>query len=115
MSDTFFASIEPIRYAGLDSDDALAFRWYDADRVVAGRTMRDHLRFAVCYWHSFNWDGFDIFGDGTLDRPWLDRSIEPVAAAERKMEVAFEFFEKLGAPFWCFHDFDIAPEGATFK
>lgn len=115
MTDHFFADIDAIRYAGPDTDDPLAFRWYDADRVVQGRTMRDHLRFAVCYWHSFNWDGFDIFGDGTLDRPWLDRSLDPIAAAERKMDVAFEFFAKLGAPFWCFHDFDIAPEGATFK
>ncbi|WP_116999643.1 xylose isomerase [Desertimonas flava] len=111
----FFPEIDTIPYAGPDTDNPLAFRWYDADRVVRGRTMRDHLRFAVCYWHSFNWDGFDIFGDGTLDRPWLDRSLDPIAAAERKMDVAFEFFAKLGTPFWCFHDFDIAPEGATFK
>ena len=114
MSDTFFASIEPIRYAGPDSDDPLAFRWYDADRVVLGRTMREHLRFAACYWHSFNWNGFDIFGDGTLDRPWLAPGREPLAAAEEKMAAAFEFFEKLTVPFWCFHDHDIAPEGATF-
>jgi xylose isomerase len=112
---TFFESVGPIRYAGPDSDDPLAFRWYDADREVAGRTMRDHLRFATCYWHSFNWNGFDIFGDGTLDRPWLVQGLDPIAAAEQKMEVAFEFFEKLTTPFWCFHDLDIAPEGATFK
>ena len=111
----FFDSVSPIRYAGPDSDDPLAFRWYDADREVAGRTMRDHLRFAVCYWHSFHWNGFDIFGDGTLDRPWLAPGLDPIAAAEQKMEAAFEFFEKLTAPFWCFHDLDIAPEGATFK
>ncbi len=111
---TFFADIEPISYRGPDSDEPLAFRWYDAERVVAGRTMREHLRFAVCYWHSFNWDGFDIFGDGTLDRPWLDPTADPLAAAERKMDAAFEFVEKLTAPFWCFHDLDIAPQGATF-
>ena len=111
----FFESVGPIRYAGPDSDDPLAFRWYDAEREVAGRTMRDHLRFATCYWHSFNWNGFDIFGDGTLDRPWLAPGLDPIAAAEQKMEVAFEFFEKITAPFWCFHDLDIAPEGATFK
>ena len=69
---------------------------------------------AVCYWHSFNWDGFDIFGEGTLDRPWLERDVDPMKAAEHKMAAAFEFMEKLGAPFWTFHDFDIAPEGATF-
>jgi xylose isomerase len=112
----FFDTVpEPIRYEGPDSDDALAFRWYDADRVVAGRTMRDHLRFATCYWHSFNWNGFDIFGDGTLDRPWLSGVGDPLAAAEQKMVAAFEFFEKLTVPFWCFHDLDIAPEGASFK
>ena len=112
---TFFESVSPIRYAGPDSDDPLTFRWYDADREVAGRTMREHLRFAVCYWHSFHWNGFDIFGDGTLDRPWLAPGLDPIAASEQKMEAAFEFFEKLTAPFWCFHDLDIAPEGATFK
>jgi xylose isomerase len=111
----FFESVGPIRYAGPDTDDPLAFRWYDADRVVAGRTMREHLRFATCYWHSFNWNGFDIFGDGTLDRPWLQPGLDPIAAAEQKMEAAFEFFEKITTPFWCFHDLDIAPEGATFK
>ena len=111
---TFFGDVDTIRYAGPDSDDPLSFRWYDAARVVAGRTMREHLRFAVCYWHSFNWDGFDIFGDGTLDRPWLGTAGEPLAAAEQKMDAAFEFVEKLTAPFWCFHDLDIAPQGATF-
>ena len=111
----FFATVpEPIAYEGPDSDNPLAFRWYDADRVVAGRTMAEHLRFAVCYWHSFAWDGFDIFGAGTLDRPWTGEQADPMAAAKTKMEAAFEFFAKLGSPFWCFHDRDIAPEGATF-
>ena len=109
---SFFGDIDPIRYAGPDSDDPLSFRWYDADRVVAGRTMGDHLRFAVCYWHSFTWDGFDIFGDGTLDRPWT-RARDRSDGRRRtpKMDAAFEFFAKLGAPFCCFHDLDIAPEG----
>jgi xylose isomerase len=116
MSEPFFIDVtEPIRYGGPDSTDPLAFRWYDADRVVSGRTMAEHLRFAVSYWHSFNWDGFDIFGAGTLDRPWLAGSPEPIAAAKTKMAAAFEFFEKLGVPFFCFHDRDIAPEGATLK
>ena len=112
---TFFPDVEaPIAYEGPESDNPLAFRWYDAERSVAGRTMAEHLRFAVCYWHSFNWDGFDIFGAGTMDRPWLGVQSDPMDAARRKMEAAFEFFSKLGAPFWCFHDRDIAPEGATF-
>lgn len=105
-----------VPYLGPDSDVDLAFRWYDADRVVAGRTMADHLRFAVCYWHSFTWDGFDIFGAGTLDRPWISDvaagRTDPMVAARTKMAAAFEFVTKLGAPFYCFHDRDLAPEGA---
>jgi len=117
MSDAFFPDIEEIPYEGPDSDNPLAFRWYDADRVVAGRTMAEQLRFGVCYWHSFAWDGFDIFGSGTLDRPWHpsqspDR--DPMDAARMKMDAAFEFVSKLGAPFFSFHDTDIAPEGKTF-
>ncbi len=117
MPEPFFPDVDRIAYAGPDSDDPLAFRWYDAERVVAGRTMAEHLRFAVCYWHSFAWDGFDIFGAGTLDRPWHPNQsggMDPMAAARLKMDAAFEFFSKLGAPFFCFHDVDIAPEGATF-
>ncbi|CAN5908636.1 xylose isomerase [soil metagenome] len=115
MAAPFFPEIDaPIPYAGPDSTDPLAFRWYDADREIAGRRMADHLRFAVAYWHSFNWTGFDVFGDGTLPRPWLHDAGDPMAAAQRKMDVAFEFLAKLGAPFFCFHDRDIAPEAATF-
>ncbi len=111
----FFPSIEtPIPYEGPDTDNPLAFRWYDADRVVGAKTMAEHLRFAACYWHSFSWDGFDIFGEGTLDRPWINAPGDQIEAAKVKMAVAFEFFEKLGVPFWSFHDRDIAPEGATF-
>lgn len=116
MPEPFFTEVkEPIRFAGVDSTDPLTFRWYDADRIVAGRTMAEHLRFAVSYWHSFNWDGFDIFGAGTLDRPWLSGTTDPLEAAKHKMAAAFEFFEKLGVPFFCFHDRDIAPEGASFR
>ncbi|NNE13272.1 MAG: xylose isomerase [Ilumatobacter sp.] len=118
----FFESVpEPIRYEGPESDNPLAFRWYDADRVVLGRTMAEHLRFGVCYWHSFAWDGSDIFGAGTFDRPWDPRTasgaaaaMDPMAAARMKMDAAFEFVEKLGAPFFAFHDVDMAPAGATF-
>ncbi len=116
MTDTteFFEGIGPIRYAGPASDDPLTYRWYDADRVVAGRRMEDQLRMAVCYWHSFVWPGSDIFGEGTLDRPWNAPGLEPMAAARRKMAAAFEFFAKLATPFFCFHDRDIAPAGDTF-
>lgn len=112
----FFATVpEPVRYEGPDSDNPMAFRWYDAQRVVGGKTMAEQLRFAVCYWHSFAWDGSDIFGQGTLDRPWNVSDASPLDAAKQKMAVAFEFFEKLGAPFYCFHDVDIAPAGDSFS
>ena len=114
MSEPFFPDLERIRYAGPDGDDELAFRWYDESRVVAGRTMADHLRFAVCYWHTFCWPGSDVFGAGTFDRPWL-ADPESIALAERKTDVAFEFFSKLGVPFFCFHDRDVAPEADTFR
>jgi xylose isomerase len=118
MAEFFTDVAERIPYLGPESDDPLAFHWYDADRLVAGRRMADHLRFAVCYWHSFAWDGFDIFGAGTLDRPWhptFAPAADPMEAARRKMDAAFEFFAKLGVPFYCFHDRDIAPEGSSFK
>jgi len=112
----FFTSVSSkIAYEGPESDNPLAFRWYDADRVVGDRTMAEHLRFAVAYWHSFNWDGFDIFGAGTMDRPWLTSQAHPIDLAKTKMEAAFEFFDKLGSPYFCFHDVDIAPSGFTFR
>ncbi|MBY5162015.1 xylose isomerase [Salsipaludibacter albus] len=111
----FFDEVtEPIAYEGPESDNPLAFRWYDADRVVGERTMRDHLRMATCYWHSFNWPGDDVFGAGTFDRPWLDGSQDPMTAARAKMAAAFEFFDKLGTPFYSFHDYDMAPEEESF-
>ena len=115
MPDEFFADVPgPIGFGGLDSDDALAFHVYEPDRMVLGKRMEDHLRIAVCYWHSFNWPGSDVFGAGTLDRPWLSGQGDPMDAARQKMDAAFEFFSKLGTPFFCFHDVDIAPEGDTF-
>jgi xylose isomerase len=110
----FFADVsEPIPFEGLDSDNPLAFKVYEPDRLVGGRRMEDHLRIAVCYWHSFAWPGSDVFGAGTFDRPW-NRDPESLDAARMKMDAAFEFFAKLGTPFWCFHDADIAPAGANF-
>ena len=114
MTDFFTTVPEPIRYEGPESDNPLAFRWYDADRVVGEKTMAEHLRMAVCYWHSFNWPGNDVFGDGTFDRPWLAADLEPMEAARTKMAAAFEFFEKLGVPYFCFHDHDVAPAGSSF-
>ncbi|MDH7601789.1 MAG: xylose isomerase, partial [Armatimonadota bacterium] len=96
-------------YEGPESTNPLAYRYYDADRVVLGKTMAEHLRFAVCYWHTFKGTGSDPFGPGVYIRPW-DVSGDPMEVAEATMRAAFEFFTKLGVGFWCFHDRDIAPE-----
>jgi xylose isomerase len=115
MVPDFFVDVtDPIPFEGSDSDNDLAFKVYDADRMVLGKRMEDQLRVAVCYWHSFQWPGTDVFGAGTLDRPWLEAAADPMAAARQKMDAAFEFFSKLGVPFFCFHDLDIAPPGDTF-
>ena len=112
----FFPEVaEPIRYAGPESTDPFAFRVYDPDRLVLGKPMREHLRLSVCYWHSFAWAGSDIFGAGTFDRPWLEPGVDPMRAAQDKLEAAFEFFVKLGTPYFTFHDVDIAPQGRTFS
>ena len=108
---SYFAEIEPVRYQGADAASPLAYRFYDRDRVVLGKRMEDQLRFAVCYWHTFNATGSDPFGGATFDRPWMRG--EPMEAARLKAESAFDFFGKLGVPFYTFHDRDVAPEGAT--
>ncbi len=110
---TIFDDFDPIRYEGPDSRNPLAYRWYQPDRLVLGKPMRDQLRLAVCYWHNFSWNGFDPFGyDGTFQRPWHAIS-DPMEAARAKADQAFAFMSKLGLPFYCFHDRDVAPEGAT--
>jgi len=112
---TFFEKVDgPIPYAGKGAPGDLAYNVYDPDRMVLGRRMEDQMRVAVCYWHSFSWPGSDVFGVGTFDRPWLEPTDDPLAAAHQKMDAAFEFFVKLGVPFFCFHDVDIAPQGETF-
>jgi xylose isomerase len=111
----FFADVpSSIPFGGLDSRDPLAFKVYQPDRIVLGKRMEDHLRPGVCFWHSFAWGGVDMFGLGTLDRPWLTFSDDGMAAARTKMAAAFEFFSKLGIPYYCFHDRDVAPEGDSF-
>ena len=107
-----FAGIGKIRYEGPQSKNMLAFRHYDADALVEGKPMRDHLRFAVSYWHAFRGTGLDPFGPGTMVRPW-EKDGDPLQAALSRVDVAFEFLEKLGCDFYCFHDRDVAPEGAT--
>ena len=111
----FFTDVpERIEFGGVDSTDPLAYKVYEPDRLVAGKRMEDHLRIAVCLWHSFNWPGSDVFGVGTFDRPWLAPGAEPMEAARAKLDAAFEFVSKLGVPFFTFHDRDVAPEGGTF-
>ncbi len=115
MSEQFFDNVGKIQFEGENSTNPLAFRYYDENQVVLGKTMKEHLRFAACYWHNFCWAGSDIFGAGTMDRPWISPFGDQMAHAEQKADVAFEFFEKLGVPYFCFHDTDIAPEGETLQ
>ena len=114
MSNTLFSDFETVRYAGPDSDEPLSYRYYDADRVVLGRPLRDHLRFAVAYWHSLAMNGSDPFGAPTLQRPWMDRSDE-MQAARDKADAAFDLFRVLDVPFYSFHDRDIAPGGEDLR
>jgi len=115
VSEGFFSEVAGrIPFGGLDSTDPLSFKVYDPDRLVLGKRMEDHLRVGVCFWHSFAWDGRDMFGTGTLDRPWLGAAGDQMAAARMKMAAAFEFFAKLGVPYYCFHDRDVAPDGDSF-
>lgn len=112
---TIFSDIEPIRYEGPQSSNPLAFHWYDAKRVVMGKTLAEHLRPSACYWHSFCWGGQDPFalGDVLFQRPWF--AGEALPAAQQKLDAAFDFFDRLTIPYWCFHDRDVSPEGASLK
>ncbi len=106
MSADHFAPFDTIRFEGPDSDNDLAYRWYDKDRVVLGKRMEDHLRFAVCMWHTFCWPGSDVFGAGTFSRPWHAGPNDAVRV-KAKREAALAFVEKLDVPFYCFHDVDV--------
>jgi len=108
----YFPGIKKIRYEGRDSKNPLSFKYYDESRVVAGKSMKDHFRYAVCYWHTFMGTGADPFGPGTKSFPWHENR-EPLQRAKNTLDAAFELFTKLGVPFWCFHDRDIAPEGGS--
>lgn len=109
----YFKGIGKIPYEGRESDNPLAFKFYDENKVVAGKTMKEHLRFAVCYWHTFCGTGADPFGPGTKVFPW-DAKSNPLDAAHDKMDAAFEFITKLGVPYYCFHDVDmVSEEGAN--
>jgi xylose isomerase len=110
---SYFNDIPYIKYEGPDSNNPLAFKHYDASAMIGNKTMQEHLRFAACYWHNFCWNGADVFGHGTFDRPWLREKVlaNPLEAARLKADAAFEFFAKLGIEHYCFHDVDVAPEG----
>ena len=107
-----FPEVSKIKYEGPDSTNPLAFRWYNEDEIVEGKSMKDHMRFSVVYWHTFRGDGTDPFGMPTIERAWEDGT-DSVENAQNRVRVAFEFMEKLGVPFYAFHDRDVAPEGAS--
>ncbi|MGA9435509.1 MAG: xylose isomerase [Roseobacter sp.] len=107
----FFKGISKIRFEGTDTGNEFAFRHYDADEVVMGKPLKDHLRFSCAYWHSFAWPGGDPFGGQTFERPWFGDTME---LARLKADIAFELFDILGVPYFCFHDADVRPEGADF-
>ncbi len=109
----YFPGIGSIPYEGPKSSNPLAFKFYDENKVVAGKTMKEHLRFAACYWHTFCGTGSDPFGSGTRDFPWEAEHASPMENAVMRLDAAFEFFTKLGVPYYCFHDRDISPPGAT--
>ncbi|WP_372755891.1 xylose isomerase [Labilibaculum sp.] len=110
----YFPGIGKIAYEGPESKNPLAYKWYDENRIVGGKTMKDHLRFAVAYWHTFCGDGGDPFGPGTQKFPW-GNDADPISAAKSKMDAAFEFITKLGAPFYCFHDTDVVGDASVFE
>ena len=110
----YFPNVKKVIFEGKDSDNPFAFKAYNESKVIAGKTMREHLRFAICYWHSFCADGTDPFGPGTRVKPW-DSNPKALKAAEDKMDAAFELFTKLSVPYYCFHDVDMAPEGNSFS
>ena len=110
----YFKGIDAIEYEGKDSDNPLAFKYYDPERIVAGKTMREHFKFAIAYWHTFCGQGSDPFGPGTQNFPW-DQSSDPLEAAKDKADAAFEFITKMGFDYFCFHDFDLIAEGPTLS
>lgn len=110
----YFKNISSIPYEGPKSDNPLAFRWYDANRKVGGKTMAEHFKFAVAYWHTLCGTGGDPFGPGTKAFPWLEAK-NPLQQAYDKMDAAFEFITKIGIPYYCFHDFDLVQEGPTLR
>lgn len=110
----YFPAVDQIKYEGKESDNPLAFKYYDENRKVAGKTMKEFFRFAVAYWHAFGNTGDDPFGPGTRVFPWASAS-DPIVRAREKMDAAFEFITKIGIPFYCFHDYDLVDEAESLK
>ncbi|WP_041522136.1 xylose isomerase [Gilvimarinus agarilyticus] len=108
----YFKGVGKIAYEGPESDNPLAFKWYDENRVVAGKTLKEHMRFATCYWHTFCGAGHDPFGPGPLQFPWNEGK-DAETRSRMKLDAAFEFFTKIGTPFYCFHDVDVIEEGSS--
>jgi len=114
VKNTVFAEFPVVQFAGPESNNPFVYRWYDADRVVLGKPLREHLRFAIAYWHSFAMNGSDPFGAPTINRPWMNRT-DSMQAARDKADAAFDFLRVLDLPFFTFHDRDIAPEGDSLS
>ena len=112
MAKTYFPSIGKIPFEGRESDNPMAFRFYDENRIIGGKTMKEHFKFSIAYWHSFCGTGGDPFGPGTIVHPW-DASPDPIQRAKDKMDAAFEFISKIGAEYYCFHDIDLIDEGPS--
>ena len=114
MSKEYYKGIKKIEFEGRDSDNPLAFKYYDPNKIVAGKTMKEHFKFAIAYWHTFCGVGSDPFGPGTQNFEW-DKSPDPIQAAKDKADAAFEFIQKMGFNYFCFHDYDLVKEGDTFS
>lgn len=112
MAKTYFPTIGKIPFEGRESDNPMAFHYYDENRIIAGKTMKEHFKFSIAYWHSFCGTGGDPFGPGTISHPW-DANPDPIQRAKDKMDAAFEFTSKIGAEYYCFHDIDLIDEGPT--
>ena len=114
MMKQYFPEVSKVVYEGRDTDNKLAFRYYNPQEVIAGKTMEEHLRFSMAYWHTLTGDGTDMFGSASAVRPW-DHLTSPMDVAKARAYAAFEFMEKMQIPYFCFHDVDIAPEGDNLR
>lgn len=110
----YYEKIERVKYEGTQTNNPFAFRHYNPEQIILGKTMAEHLRFSICYWHNFCWAGTDMFGANSFNYPW-QKGADPLANAKAKADIAFEFFYKMNVPFYAFHDVDVAPEGNSIQ